>query len=679
MSFLYPFYLWALAGISIPFIIHLFSKKKGKPVLFPSVRFIKTARSMTGRRRKIEEIILLALRTLLLFSLLLILPGPVLKKSSPFSQEGFIVFLVDDSFSMNTLDGSSSPSQTYKDILTEALSFIRKPARISLVYLSGESYPFTHNYSEIASIIRGKDISHQTGNLSLSVEKALKSLEKERGEKTICFFTDLQKKTWENFSLPGFSKKKIRFLIFDIGQTETENIGFKRMYLIPGKSEMTAEVQNWGEKEVAAEIIINGDGWQREKTAVLKGGSLQILRVDIPETSGRIKGHISNRDILDTDNSYYFSIAKGAGEKVLLIGENTDEVFYLKKALKVGAGGKTDLVHITAGGVDDIFPEAYASVFISGSGRIPDGFSKKMYRYARDGGNIVYFPGSRVVSAGFNQDWQVAEKEDTFLMPARLKSINTFKSTSGIGDISTFHPLFSPLQGMYFEYTRTIIFKQIFTFGDISGDILMKTSDNRPLLIEKKIGKGSIFLFGFPTDDRWTNIHFKPFFPVLINNILNHFSGKEADIVTVGEEVRMKVPYGVDKVYLSSPDGEKTELQRDSSDEAVFFVPDSPGFWIMEFRKNAEKLEKIISVNVDSREGDLKKIEVNEIAKKMGGADITVVKKAKIKEFLSRRKKTREISYGLLNAALILLLVEIALSSFLRNKRQGLNNDKNKF
>jgi len=675
MGFLYPYFLWALAGISLPVLIHLFSRKKGKPVLFPSLRFLKAARSMTGRRKKIEEIIILVLRTLLLFSLLIILSGPVLKVSSPFSREGHIIFIVDDSFSMDASAGLSS-SEKLKDVLSEALSFIRKPARLALIYLSGEVFPFTHNYSEAASFIKRKDISWQAGNLPLAMEKALKMLEKERGDKIICFFTDLQKRPWNDVSFPEFGKKNVRFLVFDTGNAGINNAGFKRIYFIPGSSGITAEIQNWGDRETSAEIAVSGGQWQKTASFLLKPGALEAISVDIPDTTGRITGSISTGDILSADDNYYFSFAQGPGEKVLVIGDPA-ETFYIEKALKAVSGEKREVVLISPEGSGDIFPESYSVLFVSCSGRLPEGMAEKVYRYLTEGGSMVCFPGNRVLAAGFNRSWQPAEKFIPFLMPARLKSVKTFAKAAGVGETASFHPLFLPLKGAVHQHTKTVIFRQLFTLDDISGDVLMKTSDGLPLLLEKKIGRGRVLLFTFPMDDTWTNIHYRPFFPVLVNNIFEHLSGTGADTFTAGNKVRMNVPYGTEKVHLYSPDGEKKELQKNPSDEIVFFPP-KPGFWTLEFLRKNERVEKIIPVNVDALEGNLERIEIKEISKKIAGAGVTVVKKEKMREFLSKRNRTSEISPALLNAALLLLLLEIILINLLSSRKQGKTDAQNK-
>jgi len=626
---------------------------------------------MAGRRKKIEEIIILLVRTLLLLALLMALSGPVLKMDAPFSEEGFIVFLVDDSLSMQSMDGGVSPSKTYRAILADALSFIRKPARVALVYFSGETHPFTHNYREISSVINRMEISFRAGSLPSSMDRALRMLEKEKGEKVICLFTDMQKNEWDGFEMADPGKKGIKLIIFDTGHRERANIGINRMYLLPGTSEMAAEIQNRGEKEAVADILISGSRWQRSKTFTLTPGARKIVRVEIPETSGRIEGRINYMDILAADNVCYFSTAGSEGEKVLLLGEDgADSTFYIKKALKAAAGEGKELVHVPldSPALKGIFPEAYSAVFISGSGSIPGEFIQRLLYYAREGGNIVCFPGSRVVPAGFNTSWQPAE--GGYLMPAGLKASRVFRDTPGIGWISDLHPFFLPLRDTVFEHTRAVFFRQLFLLEDISGEVLMKTPGRLPLLVEKREGKGSVFLFAFPAEDGWTNLHLRPFFPVLLSNMLTHFSPKGADTFTVGEEARIKVPQGTGTFAFFSPGGEKTVFERAISGEALF-VPGMPGFWLAEFWKGDGKLEEVIPVNIDPAEGDLERISPGEIGRKTGGAAVNVVTKEKMREFLGKRSKTREISFALFNAALFLLLLETALSSFFHRKRSS--------
>ena len=261
MSFLYPFYLWGLFGIGIPLIIHFFARKKGKALNFSSVRFLKISKTKAGKIKKIEEILILFMRISLLALLILILSGPI-SKSALFKGEGFFVFLIDDSLSMGA--ENSLPFKKLKERALEILSQIKKPACVSLLFLSGKYKGFSHDFESIGRIIKNSKVSFTSGNLFGCIEKAKKILEKKSGRKVIYFFTDMQKNLW-NFDGEKIDLGDIEFVLIDCGKKNLSNISLKNIRIYPGKCE--CEILNWSCKEANGKIILSCGKWKKEKRA----------------------------------------------------------------------------------------------------------------------------------------------------------------------------------------------------------------------------------------------------------------------------------------------------------------------------------------------------------------------------------------------------------------------------
>ncbi len=79
MALLNPLYLWALLGLAVPVAIHLWSRKEGRTIKVGSIQFLKESNPRQASSIKLNELWLLILRMLVLFVLVLILAGPVLK------------------------------------------------------------------------------------------------------------------------------------------------------------------------------------------------------------------------------------------------------------------------------------------------------------------------------------------------------------------------------------------------------------------------------------------------------------------------------------------------------------------------------------------------------------------------------------------------------------------------
>ena len=108
MGFLNPLLLVGAAAVAVPIIIHLLNRRKFQRVVWGAMRFIKASVDQNQRRMKIEDLILLALRCLILILLALALSRPAMKSSTTdiFGQTKVTgVLLLDNSFSMGVSDG----------------------------------------------------------------------------------------------------------------------------------------------------------------------------------------------------------------------------------------------------------------------------------------------------------------------------------------------------------------------------------------------------------------------------------------------------------------------------------------------------------------------------------------------------------------------------------------------
>ncbi|HTY01249.1 MAG TPA: BatA domain-containing protein, partial [Bacteroidota bacterium] len=78
MTFLNPFMLFGLVAASVPLVIHLLNLRKLRTVDFSSLRFLKELQRSSIRRVKIRQWLLLAIRTLLIVTLVFAFARPAL-------------------------------------------------------------------------------------------------------------------------------------------------------------------------------------------------------------------------------------------------------------------------------------------------------------------------------------------------------------------------------------------------------------------------------------------------------------------------------------------------------------------------------------------------------------------------------------------------------------------------
>ncbi|WP_034920826.1 BatA domain-containing protein [Gillisia sp. CAL575] len=98
MSFLNPTYLWALLGLVIPVAIHLWSNKEGKTIKIGSIQFLAKSDVKQTNSIKLNELILLLLRMIIITVLVFILAEPQLKRAQ---ENVSIMYLIEASLLKN--------------------------------------------------------------------------------------------------------------------------------------------------------------------------------------------------------------------------------------------------------------------------------------------------------------------------------------------------------------------------------------------------------------------------------------------------------------------------------------------------------------------------------------------------------------------------------------------------
>src|SRR5262249_16529346 len=104
LSFLNPFLLWGLAFTSIPIIIHLLQRRRQRTVGWGAMEFLLLSVRKRSRRLRLEQLILLLIRCLVILLVVLALCRPALRPGafSALAAEGHVhaILVLDDSYSM---------------------------------------------------------------------------------------------------------------------------------------------------------------------------------------------------------------------------------------------------------------------------------------------------------------------------------------------------------------------------------------------------------------------------------------------------------------------------------------------------------------------------------------------------------------------------------------------------
>src|ERR1700710_729829 len=90
-----PFYLWALAGLAIPVIVHLVFKRRSRRIDLGTLRFLKSVLQANARSRNLKRWILLAMRLVCVALLVGIFARPHLRGFEAQASRQFLAILID--------------------------------------------------------------------------------------------------------------------------------------------------------------------------------------------------------------------------------------------------------------------------------------------------------------------------------------------------------------------------------------------------------------------------------------------------------------------------------------------------------------------------------------------------------------------------------------------------------
>ncbi len=98
IEFLHPWALAGLAAAAIPLLLHLLARREPPTVVFPAVRYLIATTQEHLRRLKLQNLLLLLVRTALIVALVLAAAGPTVERSGlPSHAASALVLIVDNS------------------------------------------------------------------------------------------------------------------------------------------------------------------------------------------------------------------------------------------------------------------------------------------------------------------------------------------------------------------------------------------------------------------------------------------------------------------------------------------------------------------------------------------------------------------------------------------------------
>ncbi len=614
LFFLSPVFLWGLAAISIPVIIHLIHTRKATIKSFTTLRFLKLSYRRTARKSKLTNLLLLLLRIGIIVLLALALARPILKVSPSAiigaNARSSVVLILDNSYSMGYREEGLSRFQRAQKAGIAILDTLKEGDEVAIIFMNenADSFfkEFTYDIPAAKEALRQVKLSSRGTEVKKSLEKAYELLRNsDKVNREIYLLTDLQKNSWQSMFENNFLAKeekageKTSVYITSFDQAEADNVFIEKIELPPqGRAvglpvELSVKVVNLGPKPVNEILTLTVDGVKKlqQPVLLLPSGSPRTVKMSYTfSTPGTHTGKVTIKgDQLSQDDSRYFQTRLEDKLPILCVDGDPSEVpalsesFYLLAALNPAAFPGAERasaflprrIELPELGNQNLLQ--YRIVIFANVPYLKETKVMKVEEYLKAGGNLIIFLGGKVQPKEYNR-WE--------FLPALLVSPQGSpdkKNPFYLSEIDYSNLLFRPFSLPGNGDLTIPKFYQCYSLKETGknppAQVLARFTNGYPAIIARSYGAGKVLMVNTTADEDWTNLPLRAVFLPLVHQMVYYLSGRK--------EVSERYYVGDSVPFTSTLSGYKGKLTITNPRGRKFVLTPSPreGYSVATFKE----------------------------------------------------------------------------------------------
>lgn len=565
--------LGAAAG-SIPVIIHLLNRRRFRIVRWAAMEFLLASLRKNYKRIRMENLLLLALRVLMVVLLALALARPRLTESSVLAALGVesrhVIILIDESFSMGYREGAATSFSKARDVALQVLQSLNPGDVVSILAVSDATRAVIRQATLEIELAKSEVKRAEPGWGGTDLRQAivaaadlLGSTRKPRKE--IFVITDMQALAWGRKDQPPSAElkaaidriqKEAQLFLVDVGSDGPDNLAVTRLAprsRIVGTgspTEFETDIANFGRARKSGVVCsflvdkfnqdakpVDRDPAQSDSlsfTHSFQAKGFHVVQVQLPD------------DRLRADNTRHLAVRVEDAVPVLLVNGETspeldqNETYFLERALKPPtAEGSPRFSHIEPTTVTEFglsatdFARYRLAVLANLASLAAENAVPRLEDYVRQGGALLIFLGDRVDAAFYNDQ---LFKSGRGLLPAQLGpeagSIGPDRKPVHIELVKPVHPAFQFFtDDKAFFLTRSALFYRYFELKLPTETenirVIARFDTGSPAIVEKTFGRGRVVLFASSADTEWNNFPTSPAYLVVMQDLMSHLASSD--------------------------------------------------------------------------------------------------------------------------------------------------------
>lgn len=621
MSFLHPAFLWALAALAIPVLIHLFQLRRFKKIDFPNVRFLAEVSIQTRARKKIQHWLVLLARLLALTCLVLAFAQPYIPSSNGAVKAGerAVALFMDDSYSM---DGRNAQGR----LLDQA----RKGAQDAVMAYSATDrfQVLTGQFGGRQQILLGRDealdaaAQGEVGPYSRTLSKVLARQREalassEARTKRAILFTDLQRsvtdvENWTNDTL-------VPTVIVPLSSSTPDNLSIDSAWFSSpvrraGQDEvLNVRIHNHGDEElVNVPLRLDIDGRQRAvATFSVEGGAvvdttLRFLGDGPGDHWGVVS--VSDQPVVFDDKLYLAYQVSDRLRVMLVTGADTEGD---RSVTSVFAGDSTHTFTTQPYRAIDIsLLKEQDLVVLNALPDVPSGLARALTDFVASGGSVAVFPPSKGDPAQYSAFFASVGAA----APTRMDT-----ATVRVDRIDLEEPFYRAIFQTMPRNVELPVVRERWNVRPAAGsDVLLRLQDGSSYLSRSLRGEGSVYLCAAPLAEGSSNLTRHSLFATSLLRMAELSRPMGALYYTIGDEASIPMdgtePTGDEPPHVKGANGidlvpevrrtpGRTNLMLHDQD-----LPDGPYF----ITSGADTL-RAVALNLPRRESDLRAYTADEL------------------------------------------------------------------
>jgi hypothetical protein len=398
ISFLSPLFLVAAVAAAVPILLHLFHRRTERVIDFPAVRLLTRAPAAQHRRRRLRELVLLALRVAALVVLAVSFARPYLAGAVAPGAAPLTVIAVDTSLSLSA-PGQFAQAREAAERAVAAAPESHAVALVSFADAAAVVVEPTMDRQAVRSALAGLEPGAGGTRYRTALARATELLGARDGQ--VVVVTDLQQAGWDASDaggLPDGIEVAIAAVAPPAGNLAVTAAERRDARIV-------ASLQNFAALEARTTVRLFADGQERTATTVTLAPLAAVdveLAATLPRT-GTVEVRVDDSTGYQRDNSRTVPLDPSPLVPVaIVVADPTGQTggLYLERALEVADGGREFEVHVADGRAFSAWPAAevqrQGAVFVLGTRTLDRSGRERLRGYLAGGGRVFLTLGPDV-------------------------------------------------------------------------------------------------------------------------------------------------------------------------------------------------------------------------------------------------------------------------------------------